>query len=216
MKTQTHPGRYPLLILALSLLIHACSMNSPQSSVVIGATSTPTTSSGSSNNNATAIATSTLAEIASPIAAPPIQNLDPCAFFTAADAEPIVGTALIDVKPGNDIDEVTGGPLDYCTYKGDDVALVVSFVKSNTAKDSQDWQNQLPNMAQATDSDATVTEIPGLGERSFWGVTENSAGWFVAKYPYVFALVVGGNIGYSEDYKEDLTALAQKIIDQLP
>jgi len=216
MKKQTHLSRFALTLIALSLLIHACSMNSPENSVTIGATSTPTASSGSSNNNPTATATSILAEVASPVAATPIQNLDPCAFFTATDAEPIVGTALIDVKPGNDIDEVTGGPLEYCTFKGDDVALVVSFVKSNAVKDSQEWQDQLPNMAQATDSEAVITKTPGLGERSFWGVTENSAGWFVAKYPYVFALVVGGNIGYSEDYREDLTALAQKILDQLP
>jgi len=216
MKKQTRLSRFAFTVIALSLLIHACSMNPPENSVVIGATSTPTASNGSSNNNATATTTSIPAEIASPVALTPIQNLDPCAFFTTADAEPVVGTALIDITPGNDIDEVTGGPMDYCTYKGDDVALVVSFVKSNAAKDSQDWQDQLPNMAQATDSEATVTETPGLGDRSFWGVTENSAGWFVAKYPYVFALVVGGNIGYSEDYREDLTALAQKILDQLP
>jgi hypothetical protein len=221
MKKQTLLSSFALTVIAVSLLLHACSMNAPDNSADIITTSTPTASSGSSNNSVTATATSSLAEIASPpVTAPPIQdleqNLDPCAFFTSAEAEPIVGTALIDITPGNDVDEVTGGPLEYCTYKGDDVALVVSFVQSNAVQGSLAWQDQLPNMAQATDSDATVTEIPGLGERSFWGVTEHSAGWFVAKYPYVFALVVGGNIGYSEDYKADLTTLAQKIIDQLP
>jgi len=217
MKKQTHLSRLALTLIAVSLLTYACSPSTPQNSVVMGATSTPTAISNSSNNPATATVAATPAEnVPSPAALTPIQNLDPCAFFTSADAEPIVGTALIDITPGNDLDEVTGGPMDYCTYKGDDVALVVSFVKSNAAKDSQAWQDQLPNMAQATDADATVTETPGLGERSFWAVTENSAGWFVAKYPYVFALVVGGNIGYSEDYRADLTTLAQKIIDQLP
>ena len=202
------------MIIAIVLLVNSCSMKPPDNSVVIGSTSTPTASSGSSNNNPTA--TTIPAEIPSPIALTPVQAIDVCAFFTAADAEPIVGTALIEITRGSDIDEVTGGPLDYCNYKGDDVALVVSFVKSNAAKDSQAWQDQLPNMAQATDSDATVTETSDLGERSYWGVTEQSAGWFVAKFPYVFALVVGGNIGYSEDYRDDLTALAQRIVDQLP
>jgi len=216
MKKQTRLSPFALTVIALSLLLHAYSMNAPQTGVNVGSTSTPTAVSNSSNNNVTATVEVTPAEGSLPTALTPVQNIDPCAFFTAPDAEPIVGTALIDITPGSDFDEVTGGPLDYCTYKGDDTALVISFVRSNAAKDSQAWQDQLPNMAQATDSEASVTETSDLGERSFWGVTEHSAGWFVAKYPYVFALVVGGNIGYSEDYREDLTALAQKVLDALP
>jgi hypothetical protein len=47
-------------------------------------------------------------------------------------------------------------------------------------------------------------------------VLEDAAGWNVAKHPYIFALVVGGNIGYSEDYKEDLMTLAQRVVNALP
>jgi hypothetical protein len=155
-------------------------------------------------------------ETPSIVAPTTLQNIDICSILTAADAEPIVGTALIDATPGSDIDEVTGGPLLYCTYKGDDVALVISIVSSNAAKDSQTWQDQLLEITQASYPEAAITPNSDLGEQSYWVVTEDSAGWFVAEHPYVFALVVGGNIGYSEDYKEDLKALANKVLDVLP
>lgn len=212
MKKQTRLSRFTPVVIAISLLIHACSMISPDNNIVVGSTSTPTTSTGSSNNNAT----DTPTEVSNPSALTPVQNIDVCSFFTAADAEPIVGTAMIQVTRGSDIDEVTGGPLDYCNYIGDDVALVVSLVKSNAARDSPEWQGQLLEMTNTSEPDATTEPFPGLGEQAYWAVTENSAGWFVAKYPYVFALAVGGNIGYSEDYKEDLNTLAQVIVNSLP
>ena len=188
-------------------------MNTPDNSIIVGSTSTPTAASNPSDNN-TAVSTPT--EVLNPSAPTPVQNIDVCSFFTAADAEPIVGTAMIEVSRGSDVDEVTGGPLDYCNYIGDDVALVVSLVKSNAAKDSPDWQGQLLEMTNTSEPEATTEPFPGLGEQAYWAVTEHSAGWFVAKFPYVFALVVGGNIGYSEDYKEDLNTLAQVIVNSLP
>lgn len=216
MKKSTALHRSILAVMTMSLLINACSMKSPGNGVLGGPTSTPTPTAvnGSSNNSATAIATP--AETPSPVAPTPLQNIDPCSILTVADAEPFVGTALIDVKPGSDIDEVTGGPLDFCTYKGDDVALVISLVKSGAAKDSQTWQDQLLEITKASDPEAAITPNSDLGEQSYWVVTEDSAGWFVARFPYVFALAVGGNIGYSEDYKDDLKALAQKVLDALP
>lgn len=216
MKKRTHLSGVTLTVIILSLLLHACSMNTSQNSVIVTATSTPTLLSNSSNNNNIATATSTPAEPANPVALTPIQNLDPCAFLTSADAEPLVGTALIDITPGSDVDEITGGPLEYCTYKGDDVALVVSFVKSSAPNGSPEWQNQLQEMPKASDPEAVVTPASEIGEQSYWVVTEESVGLSVAKYPYIFILAVGGNIGYSEDYKADLVTLAQKVMDALP
>ena len=214
MKKRTQLRRFTIAAIIISLLIHACSMNTPDNSIIVESTSTPTAASNPSDNNTTAIPTPT--EEPNPSAPAPVQNFDVCSFFTAAEAEPIVGTAMIEVTRGSDVDEVTGGPLDYCNYIGDDVALVVSLVKSNAVKDSPEWQGQLLEMTNTSEPDATTEPFPGLGEQAYWAVTEHSAGWFVAKFPYVFALVVGGNIGYSEDYKEDLNTLAQVIVNSLP
>jgi len=120
------------------------------------------------------------------------------------------------MTPGNDFDEITGGPLDFCTYKGDDVALVLSLVKSSAPHGSQDWQNQLQEMTKASDPNAAVTPASDIGEKADWVITEDSVGILVAKYPHIFILAVGGNIGYADDYKDDLTTLAQKVMDQLP
>lgn len=220
MKKQIRLGQFILVVITMSLLIHACSTNSP---VSIGSTPTPTATLGSSGNS---VATTPIAELLSSATAP-VQKVDVCSFFTSADAEPLVGTALIDITPGNDFDEITGGPLDYCTYKGDDVALVLSIVKSSAPKGSDEWQNQLIEMSKASDPEAAVTPVSpdpeaaatptsDIGELSYWVITESSVGLSTAKYPYIFIIAVGGNIGYSEDYKDDLIALRQKVMDQLP
>lgn len=173
--------------------------------------STPTASSGSLPNNV--VATAAVVPVPS---APAVKNIDVCSFFTSVDAQPLVGTIEITISQGSDLDEVTGGQLDYCTYQGDDVTLLVSLATSNAAKDSQAWQDQLSEMTRATDPDAIITPFSDLGELSYWVITEESAGFSVAKFPYVFILAVGGNIGYPDDYKNDLQSLAQKILDALP
>lgn len=211
MKKSTALHRFIFTIMTMALLISACTPNAPKSGGDVGPTSTPTASSGSGDGN------STLATVPPSTAeSTPVPLIDICSFFTPAEVEPIVGTALIDATPGGDIDEITGGPLDYCTYKGDDVAMMISVVRSKAAEGSQEWKDQILNIAQASDPEAAITPESGLGEQAFWVVTEDSAGWFVAEYPYVFGLAVGGNIGYSEDYKEDLKGMAHKVLDALP
>lgn len=210
MKKKARLSRTIFAIIGMSLLVNACS---PSNGIVIGPMSTPTTSNLSLDNNPTS--TATPQEVSSdPSAVPAIQNINICGFFTSADAEPIVGTALIETTAGSDSDEVTGGILNYCTYKGDDTALVISLAESSAVKDSAEWQGQLSEMTNA--DEASITPFPGLGEQAYWVVTEDSAGFDVAKFPYIFVLAVGGNIGYSEDYKEDLMNLAQRIVDSLP
>jgi hypothetical protein len=215
MKKKTRLSPFMFAAIVISLILNACSPNLPMNSVVIGSTSTPTASNSSQDNNPIPTATSRPEEVPSdPSAAPAVQNINICGFFTPSDAEPIVGTALIEATAGSDSDEVTGGILNYCTYKGDDTALVISLAESNAVKDSAEWQGQLSEMTNA--DEASITPFPGLGEQAYWVVTEDSAGFDVAKYPYIFVLAIGGNIGYSEDYKENLLNLAQRVVDSLP
>jgi hypothetical protein len=207
-------SRLSVLVLGISLFMQACSPGSSGNASSIVLTPTVTAASNSSNNDPTA--TPEIAEASTPFVLTPVAKIDPCSFFTNAEIEPVVGTALIDATPGTDFDEVTGGPLDYCTYKGDDVALVLSIVKSNAAQNSPEWQRLLLETANSAQPTTALTPSTTLGEQAYWVVNEDSAGWFVAKYPYVFALVVGGNIGYAEDYKEDLQSLGQKVANSLP
>lgn len=89
-------------------------------------------------------------------------------------------------------------------------------MKSSAPTGSQEWQNQLLEMTKASDPDAAVTPASNIGEKSYWVITESSVGLVVAKFPYIFIVAVGGNIGYADDYKDDLTTLAQKVVDALP
>jgi len=202
------------VIVILSLLVNACNLNLSNNGVVIGPTSTPTAANLPAEDNPTA--TSAAEEIPTELSAPPaIQNIDVCGFFTTIDAEPIVGTALINVSEGSDTDD-EGGALSYCNYIGDDVALVLSMSVSGFSKDSPDWQGKLLETTKLSEPNTVSEASAEIGEQAYWVVNEDSAGWYVAKYPYVFALVVGGNIGYAEDYKEDLAALAQRVAGALP
>jgi hypothetical protein len=209
-----HTQKFTLTVIILSLLVNACNLNSPNNSVAIGPTSTPTDSNLPPQDTPTVEATQEASSNPSPNAG--TEKFDVCGFFTAADAEPIVGTALITVHAGTDVDDATGGVLNYCNYIGDDVALVLSISETASSKDSTEWQDQLLNTANITDPNATSEPSTSTGERAYWVVNEDAAGWYVAKYPYVFALVVGGNIGYAEDYKEDILNLAQRVADALP
>jgi hypothetical protein len=208
MQKQGHLRRFIFVIITTALFLHACSTNS---SVSIGSTPTPTASSGSSQNS---IAVTSAAELIP--STPPVKNIDVCSFFTSTDAESLVGTVEMNITPGSDFDEITGNTLDYCTYKGDDVALVVSLVRSSAAKDSAQWQDQLPEMTNASDPDAVISPTSDIGEKAYWIITQSSVGLSVAKFPYVFILAVGGNIGYPDDYKDDFITLAQKVMDALP
>jgi len=215
MNIQNPSKKFLFVIVIISLTISACSL--PSGGGQAGnATATPTLVSNSNNPPATSAGTpvNQIESTVPPQASAAIKQIvDPCALFTNQQVEPIVGTALITTTPGSDIDDVTGGPLNFCTYNGDDVGLVISITESSAVKDSAEWQDQLTAI---TEAETTPIAEAGLGDQAYWVVTENSAGWFVAQYPYIFGLAVGGNIGYSEDYKEDLRALAQIVIDALP
>lgn len=207
MKQSSIVARAHIAGIFLLICVTACAPSSP------AATATPTPTSGS----VAAETPATLATLAvdTPQALPSVKTVDLCAIFSPAQVEPIVGTALITTTPGTDVDEVTGGPLNFCTYKGEDVALVISVAESQSAKDSQTWQDQLAAITNP-DEPSTITEENGLGEKAYWVVNEDSAGWYVARYPYVFALVVGGNISLADEYKEDLRRLAEQVLSTLP
>jgi len=211
MKKQVRPSYFLFVVIAATLLLQSCSTNAPISSASV-ATATPTASSGSSQNNVIVTPDAELVP-----SAPSVKTIDVCSFFTSLDAQPLVGTAVINTTQGSEDDEITGGTLEYCTYKGDDVALIISLATSSAPNGSQEWQNQLLEMTAASDPDAAITPTSGIGEQSYWVIVpDGSVGLSVAKYPYVFILAVGGNIGAPEDYQDDLITLAQKVLDALP
>ncbi|MEP7135249.1 MAG: hypothetical protein ABI904_09980 [Chloroflexota bacterium] len=212
MQKQVRPNRFILLILTAALLLPACSTNTPINATSVASTPTSTVSSGPTLNSV--VATSAVILIPS---APPAKNIDICSFFTSIDAQPLVGTVEINITPGSEADEITGGTLEYCTYRGEDVALLISLVKSSASKDSPTWQDQLLQMVQSSDPDAVITPAAGIGELAYWVITPAPAvGLWVAKYPYVFGLAVGGNISAPDDYQDGLQSLAQKVLDALP
>lgn len=211
MRLQINLWQYVLTIVLLASLITACTHSSTITPAPVTAIPTSTAIGGSTNADTPfpAQPTNTLQP------QPPVKTIDLCSLFTNEQVESLVGTALITATPGTDIDEVTGGPLLFCTYKGDDVALVISLAQSQAPQGSQAWQNQLAAMTNSGEP-TTVTEEGGLGEKSYWLVNEDSAGWSVARYPYVFMLVVGGNISLAEQYKDDLKTLAEQTLAALP
>jgi len=220
MQKQVRRSGFLFVLMTTALFLHACSTN-----VNIASTPTAAVSSESSQNipgvtpTTTAFSGNLVVTPAAELAAtaPAVKTIDICSFFTSVDAQPLVGSVEINITPGSEADEITGGTLEYCTYRGEDVALMISLATSSAPKDSPTWQDQLLQMVQSSDPEAVISPATGIGELAYWVISPApAAGLWVAKYPYVFGLAVGGNIGTPDDYKDDLQSLAQKVLNQLP
>jgi hypothetical protein len=235
MKKPTAIQQLSVVVVGGLMLNIACSISSPVSLPDLNGTSTatPTPVLSGSSSAVTPTVNSVEADLSATEDATPIfQNagtgvpptpptitpmIDLCLLFTNAQVEPLVGTIDITVTPGSDLDETLGGSITWCTYKGDDVAFVISLAESSPAITSQDWQDLLQQMIEATaDNPEISSEAPGIGDQAFWVSTENSAALYVAKYPRVFALAVGGNISPPDDYREGLKTLAEIVLARLP
>ena len=142
---------------------------------------------------------------------------DACSLLSQKDAAALLGQPVAQVTPaGPQRDEDSGGQLIYCTYRAAASAVIVSVVEfsSGTEARKQLTKNLVQERMDA--EDAKVTEEPGLGERSFYGVSTKGAMYVFLKKSKVVGVAIGGDKpGKAAASKESLRITAQAVASKI-
>jgi hypothetical protein len=141
--------------------------------------------------------------------------LDICALITQSEAEAVLGQPVSATTPGTDTDRVTGATLNFCTYRGTGLAVLVSREDFGSAEAAKQAMKQ--NLAKML-SDNTTSTIPqdgGPGDQTYWATSPNAAEFTMQKGSFIFSVLLGGNIGDPATHKEALLNLANSVAGKL-
>jgi hypothetical protein len=140
---------------------------------------------------------------------------DVCALITQSEAEAVLGQKVISTTPGVDANSIPGETLNFCTYLGSGLAVVVSQVDMGSAQAAgQEMQTQLAKM-QADATSTTNSQAGGPGDQIYWSTSSHAASFTVLKGRSVFSVLLGGNIGDPAAYKAGLLKLAESVAAKL-
>ncbi|MEO8224742.1 MAG: hypothetical protein ABI661_08030 [Gammaproteobacteria bacterium] len=129
---------------------------------------------------------------------------DTCALLSRPDAAAVLGQPVTTVIPaGPERDDDSGGQLSYCTYAASKAAIVLSVVEFATAAEARKQLSANLVKERMDEEDAKVTEEPGIGEKSFWGVSEHGASFTFLKGSRVVSLGLGGAAGAQAAGRKD-------------
>ena len=118
---------------------------------------------------------------------------DLCSIISRTDAASLLEQPVTAVTPsGPQRDEDSGGMLSFCTYLSSNAAVVVSIVEFATAAEARKQLNANLVKERMDADDAEVTEEPGIGEQSFWGISANGASYTFVKGSRVVGIGLGG------------------------
>jgi hypothetical protein len=204
------------LMCGLALLVSACgsssaSLPSPTPSTVMGVLSTAPQPAEALAPVPTDTPTQAPVVIPTESATQPVAVLDVCSLITSTEAEAVLGQPVASIKPGTDTDSISGETINFCTYLGNGLAVVISTVDTGSENAAKDMlKKQLAQML-ADDASTTSKEEAGLGDQAYWSVTENAASYTVVKDSHVFIVGLGGNIGVPASHKAPLLTLAKSV-----
>jgi hypothetical protein len=192
------------LILAITLGASACA-GLPSNAL----TPTPTTLMGflPPNGPSTEIAAGT----AVPGTAEAGKVVEICALITRSEAEAVLDQPVTAITPGMDTDSATGVSLNFCTYLGSGLAVVVSREDLGSPEAAKRAIKQ--DLAKML-SDSASTTIPqdgGPGDQAYWSTSVHAAQFTVLKGSSVFSILLGGNIGDPAAHKAALLNLAASM-----
>jgi hypothetical protein len=140
---------------------------------------------------------------------------DVCSLISTTEAETAPGQPVTSITPGTDEDSITGETLDFCTYLGQDRAVVISMVDTGSLDLVGPMIDQeLANMDDG-DEVPTVLQVLGLGDQAYWSTTSHAGEYIVQTGTVVFAVALGGNVGNPADYKDALRTLAELVAGRL-
>ena len=140
-----------------------------------------------------------------------------CSLIHADEAAAVLGQPVQSIKNGIDQDTVAGETINFCTYRGQALAIVMSEVDAKSPEALANVVAQEQAAAQAEDATSTSTLEPraGLGDQAYWNVAEHAAGYTVIVGSHVFAVALGGQIGDPLAHKAALLKLALLVASRL-
>jgi len=141
---------------------------------------------------------------------------DPCSLLSQPDATALLAQPLAQVTPaGPEHDEDYGGQLSYCTYRAATAAVVVSVVEFSSAAEAQKQLTKNLVQERMDAEDAKISEEPGVGEKSFYGVSTRGAMFVFLKKNKVVGVGIGGKPGQALASKEALRSAAQAVASKV-
>ena len=141
---------------------------------------------------------------------------DPCSLLSQPDAATLLAQPVTQVTPaGPQPEEDSGGQLSYCTYRAAATAVVVSVVEFSSAAEAQKQLTKNLVQERMDAEDAKISEEPGVGEKSFYGVSTRGAMFVFLKKNKVVGVAIGGKPGQAVASKEALRSAAQAVASKV-
>ena len=101
--------------------------------------------------------------------------------------------------------------MSYCTYRATATAVIVSVVEFSSAAEAQKQLTKNLVQERMRAEDAKISEEPGVGEKSFYGVSTRGAMFVFLKKNKVVGVGIGGKPGQALASKEALRSAAQAV-----
>jgi hypothetical protein len=144
----------------------------------------------------------------------PASTVDPadiCSLATADEAGAVLGQAVVAMTPGSDTDNATGLTINFCTYLGSGMAVVISSVDTGSVQAGISMVQSQLSLAQGQDPTMTVTQETGIGDQAYWSVGDQAVSYTVLKGTHVFSVALGGAIGDPASHKAGMLVLTQQV-----
>ena len=139
---------------------------------------------------------------------------DVCSLVTAYDVENVLGQTVISIIPGSEPDEVTDSTINYCTFLGSGLAVVISSVEVENSYIGGDILRATLQSNKDEEPSTVTNEELGVGVQAYWSVSEHAGGYTVLTEEHVFSVVLGGNLGNPANHKAALLTLTQIVADK--
>ncbi len=224
----TVKGQVSGLFAALALLAAACNPATPTPAILVSFVTATPTGTAQPANPATATATATATEIVVPddtnsevtpvgtAGTPP--PLDVCDLITDDEAAKILGEPVTRAQSGtDDLDEPY--PIHFCTWHvaTPSIVLILSVTETGSAGEAVSMLEAklADNEDDATAEEDVDAEQAGVGERAYWTVAENAAGYDVVTGAHVYVLAVGGQVTPTDALRAALLKLALAVSARL-
>ncbi len=190
------------LVCGFALIVSACGsagVNSPGSTTANGEETL--SSKGQSSE----------VSVGSPAALPPASGEDVCSLITAAETEAVMGQTVGSINPYSEVDSDYGETVFSCYYIGNDLTVIVSIVDFGSSQTASTMLQQRLVKEQANNTNGTISEESGLGEKTYWTINENTGIYSFLKGSKIIVVGIVGNTGDATSYKASLLTLAKNV-----
>lgn len=117
----------------------------------------------------------------------------PCDLLDRATATSLLGAPVknVDASPPTR-DEDTGGTVAICMYRSDAAAVIVSQITFGSPAAARQATTKEVVEGRMEEEVTAFKEVPGVGDRAFWAVTEAGAQFVILKGATVVGVALGG------------------------